>query len=134
MRLELIDMNGASVAGTTFALAGNAQVASFVSEISGLQMLSLPFRGLLRLTSTSPVAVVGLRSRNNERGDFLVATTPPVPEGTSSGGSELFFPHFADAGGYTTQFIIFSNSTGRFLNGSVRFFSQSGQPLDLKLK
>ncbi|PYS51864.1 MAG: hypothetical protein DMG13_17875 [Acidobacteria bacterium] len=134
VRLELIDMNGASVAGTTFALAGNAQVASFVSEISGLQMLSLPFRGLLRLTSTSPVAVVGLRSRNNERGDFLVATTPPVPEGTSSGGSELFFPHFADAGGYTTQFIIFSNSIGRFLNGSVRFFSQSGQPLDLKLK
>ncbi len=134
VRIELIDMNGASVAETTFALAGDAQLASFLSELSGFQALSLPFQGLLRLTSTSPVAVAGLRSRNNERGDFLITTTPPVPEGAAPAGSELFFPHFADAGGYTTQFIIFSNSTGRSLSGSVRFFSQSGRSLDLKLR
>jgi hypothetical protein len=45
--------------------------------------------------------------------------TPPL--------SELFFPHFADSGGYTTQFILFNGITGRSLNGTIRFFSQSGE-------
>ncbi|PYS04754.1 MAG: hypothetical protein DMG12_09365 [Acidobacteria bacterium] len=134
VRLDVFDLSGASVAGTTLTLAGNAQLANFLSEISGFQALSLPVQGLLRITGTSPVAVVGLRGRNNERGDFLITTTPPVPESTASSASEMFFPHFADANGYTTQFIVFSSGAGHSLNGSVRFFSQSGQPLDVKLK
>jgi len=41
---------------------------------------------------------------------------------------------FADAGGYTTQFILFSNGASKSLSGTIRFFSQLGQPLDLKLR
>jgi len=67
-----------------------------LSELPGFQNLSLPIQGMLRITSASSIAVVGLRSRTNERGDFLITTTPPVPENTAP-TPELFFPHFADA-------------------------------------
>jgi hypothetical protein len=132
IRIDLMDLGGTSLTGTTMTLAGNAQTARFLTELPGMQSLSLPIQGLLRITSTSPIAVVGLRSRTNERGDFLITTTPPVAESTSS-ATELFFPHFADAGGYTTQFILFSNGATRSLKGTMRFFSQSGDPLSLKL-
>lgn len=133
VRLELINLSGASVAGTTLTLAANAQLARFLNQIPGFETLSLPFQGLLRITSSSPVAAVGLRGRYNERADFLLTTTPPVSE-SASAPAELFFPHFVDAGGYTTQFILFSSGAGRSIGGNVRFFSQSGQPLDLKLR
>src|SRR6185436_16829134 len=96
-----------AIASTTVTLAPNEQLSRFLAELPGFQRLSLPIQGLLRITSTRPVAVVGLRSRTNERGDFLITTTPPVSESTPA-AQELFFPHFADAGGYTTQFIMFS--------------------------
>jgi hypothetical protein len=133
VRLELMDLSGASLAGTTITLGGNAQLAAFLTEIPGLQSLSLPIQGSLRITSTSPIAVLGLRSRSNERGDFLITTTPPIAENDSP-AQELFFPHFVDSGGYSTQFILFNGITGRSVNGTLRFFSQSGEPLSLKLR
>jgi hypothetical protein len=87
----------------------------------------------LRITSASPIAVLGLRGRTNERGDYLVTTTPPVAEGTAP-SQELFFPHFADSGGYTTQFILFNGVVGQSANGTIRFFSQSGESLGLQLR
>jgi mono/diheme cytochrome c family protein len=134
VRLELIDPAGTSVAATSLTLSANAQLSQFLNQISGFETLKLPFRGLLRITSASPIAVTGLRSRINERGDFLITTTPPIPESSGSSASELFFPHIADAGGYTTQFILFSGGSGRSLRGNIRFMSQSGQPLDLKVR
>src|SRR5262249_13227042 len=116
VRLELMDLSGASLAGTTVTLAGNSQLAAFLTEISGMQSLSLPILGSLRITSASPIAVLGLRSRTNERGDFLVTTTPPVNEADPP-SKELFFPHFADSGGYTTQFILFNGVVGESVNG-----------------
>jgi len=133
VRLELINLSGASVSTTTVSLAPNAQLSRFLTQLPGFQNLSLPIQGLLRITSAAPVAVVGLRSRRNERGDFLITTTPPVAENSSS-TSELFFPHFVDGGGYTTQFILFSAGARAPLNATLRFLSQTGQALDLKLK
>jgi hypothetical protein len=133
VRLELISLSGAAISGTTVTLAGNAQLSRFLSELPGFQTLSLPIQGLLRITSTAPIAVVGLRSRTNERGDFLITTTPPVSENTTA-VPELFFPHFADDGGYTTQFILFGVGARSSLKGAIRFFSQSGEALGLRLK
>src|SRR5439155_2756739 len=91
VRLELMDLSGASLAGTTITLAANAQLAGFLTEIPGLQSLSLPIQGSLRITSASPIAVLVLRSRSNERGEFLITTTPPIAE-KDSPAQELSFP------------------------------------------
>jgi hypothetical protein len=132
--LDLIDANGATVRSGRLTIGPNAQTAAFLSQIPGFEMLRLPFKGLLRISSGTPIAAAGLRGRYNERGDFLIAATPPVPEGGASGSAELVFPHFADAGGYTTQFILFGRGAGPPVSGALRFFSQNGQSMGLKLK
>ncbi len=83
----------------------------------------------MRVTSSSPtgLAVTGLRSRFNERGDFLIAATPTVSDADAV-STGLIFPHLVEGGGSVTQFVLLS---GR---GKLRFFRQLGQPLSLGLQ
>ena len=93
-----------------------------------------PFSGILRIASTVPdIAAVGLRLAINQRDDILVTTTPPVDENAAHTAASLFFPHFVDSGGWTTQFILFSGSTGQTASGMIRFTGQDGQPLELSV-
>jgi hypothetical protein len=92
-----------------------------------------PFQGVLRISTGGPqISVAGVRGHNNERGDFLVSTMPATAESNGSTTNELFFPHLADGGGYTTQFILLGASGGS--SGTIRFVSQTGQALALSLK
>jgi len=131
--LELINPGGATVASGSVAIGPNAQVGSFLNQIAGFEGVQLPFQGLLRVTSPTPVAVAGLRGRYNERGDFIITTTPPVSEQLQLSAGDVYFGHFADGGGFTTQFVVFSGG-GFPAAGNLRFVSQAGQALDLKLE
>ena len=86
----------------------------------------MPFQGVLRVSSTALISVLGLRGRYNERGDFLITTTPPSNEAAARPTAGLYFPHIVDWEGYTTQFVLFSNQAGQSSSGTLRFFSQSG--------
>ena len=113
-------------------LSANGQIARFLNQIPGLSNFQLPFQGLLRISSTASISVVGLRGRYNERREFLITTTSSINEAAPPNG-ELFFPHFADSGGYTTQFILIGNSAGSTF-GTLRLVSQLGQTLGLTLR
>jgi hypothetical protein len=78
--------------------------------------------------------MVGIRARYNERQDLLITTTPPANEAVPPPASGLFFPHFADGGGYTTQFILFDSPSGPISTGTVKFVSQSGQTMNLVIR
>jgi hypothetical protein len=108
----------------------------FLGQIQGFSALSSLFQGVLRVSTASPggISIVGLRGRYNERRDFLITTTAPNNESTPAPTSELFFPHFVDAGGYTTQFILYNGSTDQSSSGSLRFFTQSGEGLNLAVR
>ena len=80
------------------------------------------------------IAVTALRSRYNERGDFLVATTPPADESSRASSAELVFPHLVDGRGYTTQFVLIAGSPGPSVSGVLRTLSRSGVPLGLLLR
>jgi beta-propeller repeat-containing protein len=138
VNFELTRLNGTSTGLTGVVnIPPNGQVAKFLSQISGFEGVQAPFQGVLRVSSTSSpagIAVVGLRGRYNERGDFLITTTQPSDESVPAPTTEQFFPHFADGGGYTTQFILFNGSTDQFSSGSLRFFNQSGQSLSLSVR
>ena len=134
---ELTQLDGTSTGLTGVAnRTGQGQVALFLNQVQGFESLALPFEGVLRIStgSSSGLSVVGLRGRYNERGDFLIATTPPVDESGASTTAEFLFPQFADSGGYTTQFILFSGLPGQASSGIVRFFSANGEALDLALQ
>ena len=126
VNLELFNPDGSTAAASTsVTIPGSGQIAKFLSDL--FPNLPPPFRGVVRIsTASSGLAVVGLRTRYNERGDFLITTTPATSESITPG--QLFFPHLAIGGGYTTQMILFSGSPGSSSSGMLNFFSQSGAP------
>ena len=132
VNFDLTDLNGNSLGSTSLPLVGNGQTAKFLNEI--FPSVSLPLKGVLRVsTSGSNIAVVGLRERYNERGDFLITTTPPTNENAPAGTAPLFFPHIVNGGGYTTQFVLFSGAAGQSASGSINFVNQNATPLGLNL-
>jgi hypothetical protein len=137
--LELTRLDGSST-GLTGGLTGslvvppNGQTAQFLNQIQGLTAMPLPFQGVLRISSTAQIAVIGLRARYNERNDLLITTIPPTHEANAAMNSVLFFPHIAEGSGYTTQFILYSGSSGQQASGSLRLYTQSGQGMILTLQ
>jgi hypothetical protein len=127
---ELFQLNGTplSVAGKA-AIPADGQTALFVDQIPGLEGMPKPFRGVLRVSSASPIAVTGLRGHYNERREFLLAAIVPAGESTDDSG-ELFLPHLVDGGGYSTQLVLF-NRTSDPVSGNIFFFNQAGQPINL---
>lgn len=129
--LELARLDGSSTGLTgSFSVPSNGQASKFLNEISGLGSLPTPFQGVLRVSSSSSISVVGLRGRYNERGDFLITTIPPVNEVSAASNGPLYFPHIADSGGYTTQFILFSGAAGQSSSGSLQLLSTTGTTLN----
>jgi hypothetical protein len=97
------------------------QIAKFANELfSGLPS---NFQGIIKISSPSPVFVVGIRARYNERGELLMTTTPPYDDSSSAAG-ETDFAHFVAGGGYSTQLILLS--TGPSQKGSLFVVSQDG--------
>ena len=116
-------------------MPANGRVATFLGQIQGFANLATPFKGVLRISSTSSgISITGLRGRYNERSDFLITTTAPVSEASAPATAELFFPHLADGGGYTTQFILFSGSANQTTAGTLQFYTGEGQALNLTLQ
>ncbi len=131
---ELESLSGAS-AGLTgrITLPAQGHVALFMDQIPGLEA-ALGVQGVLRISAPAAIAVLGIRGRYNERGDFLMSTIPPSNEADPPATTNLYIPHFVDGGGVTTQFILFGGSAGQSSNGTLRFFSQTGQVFGLRLR
>ena len=132
---DLTGLDGSSLGLTaSVTVPSNGQVARFLNEIFAPQALPQRLQGVLRITTSgSGLAVVGLRGRYNERGDFLITTTPPTNESAPATATPLFFAHLANGGGYTTQFVLFSGSAYQSTTGNLQFVGQDGSPLSLNL-
>ena len=130
--LEVTGLDGAmtmGVAPVTLPLPPSGQVARFVDEIFD----SLPdnFSGVLRVTSTADVAIVGLRLHINDRGELKMTTTPPSDETGAPTMMDRYFPHIVDSAGWSTQFILFSGTAGEASSGTLSFIDTAGEPWDL---
>ena len=111
------DGNGVSSAPAALTLAANAQMARLLSEAPfSLQN----FRGTLTLNSSVPVAVIALRGRKNERGEFLLTALPVISSGDLPFFDSFVFPHFAAGDGWSTE-IVLVNPTDNAIAGSVQF-------------
>src|SRR5262249_10217285 len=99
--LELLTLGGVSTGLTsTVVVHAQGKLARFITELPGLENVSLPFQGILKIRSTSaPLSIIGLRGHLNERADFLMATTPPLNNDAPASSEELVIPHFVNGGG-----------------------------------
>ena len=128
VNFELRRLDGSSTGlSASVTIPSGGQIARFANEL--LSGFPPSFQGILRLTATSPVTVTSLRGRYNERGDFLITTSPPWNEASDSKSPQMVFPHIASGAGYTTQFILFGTATGQSASGSLQFFTRDGAPL-----
>ena len=117
------DSNGIDSGHDTFTLGPREQIARFLDEEpfnGGSAMF-----GTFTFTSNQPVAVIALRGFVNERSEFLMTTLPVAPIAVPTTGT-VYFPLFADGGGWTTQ-VILVNPTHAPIRGSVQFFGSGSQ-------
>jgi len=134
VNIEVLTLQGTPVATSSpRTLPASGQIVGYLNDF--FPNIPQPFQGVLRVTTTAVgVSVVALRQRKNERGDYLVTTTPPTLETGIPTAVARSFPHFVNGGGYTTQFVLFSGTIGQTATGTIRFYGQSGAPLPLSLR
>ncbi len=128
--LEVTNLDGTLAAPPApLTLPPSGQVSRFIDELFD----SLPpnFSGVLRVTSTADVAIVGLRLRYNRRGELKMTTTPPSIETGPPTMADRFFAHIVDSRGWSTQFILFSGTAGQASSGTLSFIDTAGEPWDL---
>jgi hypothetical protein len=132
--LTLTSLDGATTLGTSQqALPASGQVVAFFEQMMPA-LAGQSVQGILRITTDlSSISVVGLRGRTNERGHFLMTTTPPTLEDGSSTIAERVFPHLVNGGGWTTQFVLFSGTTAQTSGGNLIFVEPDGDPFDLNI-
>jgi hypothetical protein len=122
---DLTTLDGTPVGSPqSLALPAYGTVAKFVSDI--FPGLPNNFRGILKISSTTPVGLLSLRARYNSRGEFLMATVPTVNEAAPP-SQAVAFPHIVSGAGFATEIILLGapGSTGR---GRVSFTTQTGTP------
>jgi hypothetical protein len=131
---ELTDLNGTSVGQPVVVnIPRLGQISKFLREIPGFGSVSLPFRGVLRVSTNNAdgISVLGIRGHYNQRGDFLITTVLPFDETQSTQPpAQLAFPHVADGGGYSTDFVLFNSGTSTS-SGTVSGFLRNGVPLNI---
>jgi hypothetical protein len=115
--LSLTDLTGKALGTSTVQVPANGQLAEFVTDM--FTGVSVPFKGVLRVTSSSALAVAELRVRVNERLDYLTSTTPPTNENSTASTAPVIFPQIANGGGFTTQFVLFSGTANQTASGDL---------------
>jgi spore coat protein CotH len=132
VNFELLALSGQSTGiRSTALIPANAQISLFVNQLPGFNAAN--FQGILRFSASTAISAFGIRSRLNERGDFLIASTPPAPENASA-VAELSIPLILDSGGYESQIILYSAFPGQSAAGSLLYRDRNGRLLDLRLK
>jgi len=107
-------------------LPPHQQLTKFVSEI--FQVVgSESFVGSLRIQSSSPVAVLGLRFSG-----IVFSTLPVVNIAASPGATSTAFPQFAIGGGWATQLALVNDSAFA-ISGRFDVFDSSGNPMAVPL-
>jgi len=118
------DTSGTDSGNGTLKVPPHGQIAKFLDQA--------PFNassrtsGTFTFSSNIPVAAVAIRGRVNERSEFLM-TQLPIANLDNTTTATVFFPHFADGGGWTTHFDLV-NPTNATISGTLTFVNQAGSP------
>lgn len=135
----LRNSDGNQVAIKTVSVKALNQSAQFITQLFVGQLpASGEFDGTLFVSSTIPVAMVGLRFRGENFSAIpvtVLSLTYPVPTigSTQAGGTgAVILPQFADGGGWASE-IVLSNSGTSPLVVRVDVFNQDGSPMTVTL-
>jgi hypothetical protein len=128
--LALRDDEGTVLASKTLTVTAGRQTARFVTELFA-DRPSVPkdLTGSIRITSTGPISVIGLRFRGLNFSTIPITNlTPPA----TASSSLIVLPHFVAGGGWATEIVVVN--TGN-VTSTVRvdLFKADGTPLTANL-
>jgi Leucine-rich repeat (LRR) protein len=117
-------------------IAAGAHFAKFIDQLTDVgPNFNLPSNfqhtvqfASLEIASDEPLSVLALRGTNNQRNDFLITTTPIADLTQSLSYDPVYFPQFADGGGYTTSLVLL-NTTNTTERGTLQILDNNGSPL-----
>jgi hypothetical protein len=84
--------------------------------------------GSLEVTSDQALSITALRGTINQRGEFLMTTTPVADLTQGLHSAPIYFPQFVDGGGYTTSLILLNTSQSTE-TGTFQIMDNDGNPL-----
>jgi sugar lactone lactonase YvrE len=127
---------GATIATGHGTLAAGAHFATFIDQLSAVApdfVLPANFQtatqfASLEISSDQPVSVLALRMTINQRGEALFTTTPTADLTKTAASGVIFFPQFADGGGYTTSLVLLNTSNLTEI-GTLQLLNGAGSPL-----
>jgi hypothetical protein len=108
------------------------QKSIFLDELQGVNTGS-PFQGTIEVTSLTPIAATVVRTRYNERGDFLIASTPLDNTADLNLALESFFPIFAVGGDSDMEFVLMNSQSPNTGSGSLLFLAPNGNPFSISI-
>src|SRR5262249_50254733 len=125
VQLDMTTLDGKPIGiSTPIELHAGGQINRSIHEL--FPGLPSSVKGVLKISSPSPLAVTALRGTYNQRCDLLMTALSPHVE-SAPHVSETIFPHFVNGGGYFTHLILWS--TGSAQKGSLSLLSEDGTPL-----
>jgi sugar lactone lactonase YvrE len=133
----LRDLNGVNLAVGHGTIAAGSHVACFINQLkeTAASDFILPSNfqsaiqfGTLDITSDQSLSIMALRGVNSQRKEFLLTTTPVADLTKPQISSPIYFPQFADGGGYTTSLVLM-NTSDQIETGTLEILDNVGAPL-----
>jgi trimeric autotransporter adhesin len=129
-------LNGNTIATGQGTIAKGNHSACFIDQMQQITggHFGLPYGferntqfGTLEISSDQPLSVIALRMTKNQRGEFLYTTTPIADMTKTLTNDPVYFPQFADGGGYTTSLVLV-NTSSQTETGKLDIFDSAGVP------
>jgi hypothetical protein len=132
----LRDTTGNTIATGHGSVAGGNHFGKFINQLKDVASdFDIPSDfatktqfGSLDIVSDQPLSVLALRLTMNQRQEALLTSTPIADLAKPPGNQPLYFPQFADGGGYMTT-INLLNTSNSVETGKLAFFDDDGKPL-----
>ena len=109
VEVELFDLDGVSTGLTgSVKVPARGQAVRFIHSL--FPGLTDGFRGFVRATAQTAVGMSAARVRSNNRGDILVASTPPTDEARTTDERDVV-PLILDGAGFSTEVVTFEKGS-----------------------
>ncbi len=137
--MTLRDDDGTQLGTKTITVEGRQQTSKLITELFSTEAYrSRDVTGTLAITSTSPIALTGLRFRGANFSTLpvtsLAASTAAVPVFVTGvgGAGAVLLPQFVAGGGWATEIVIANTGTAT-LTVRLDLFKQDGTDLTTSL-
>ncbi len=131
----LRDLTGTILSSAQGTIDAGAHFAKFIDQIKEVAPdFSLPSDykttirfGSLEIAGDQPLSILALRQTTNSRGEALFTTTPAADLTQPLTSAPIYFPQFADGGGYTPTLVLL-NTSDKVEVGTFQILGDNGVP------